>query len=241
MQIKKGEISEWQFRDEVLSELLERYGFMNKNDYEVALFHLLLINKFKGKTDTEISMYLRVPESKVKRLRYEEALRYSADTDSQIAEYKKQLTEMLLGRKYRVHNDRVQFAISDKMLRLYLNDLLLKNARFADTSFNVNIVSMTVDDFLFLLSEINADSDVLIKKMKKDFEDATANLPKDIVESLVDLGKETALIVIKKTLTEGMADKLENFTKALCSETQDKIDHAIKEKYMKLKNKIIKS
>ena len=94
---------------------------------------------------------------------------------------------------------------------------------------------------VFLLSEINADSDVLIKKMKKDFEDATANLPKDIVESLVDLGKETALIVIKKILTEGMADKLENFTKALCSETQDKIDHAIKEKYMKLKNKIIKS
>ena len=188
---------------------------MNKNDYEVALFYLLLENHYAGKSDYEISISMRIPESKIKRLRYEVSLRYSMNSGTE--QYKKELAALLLNRKYRIHNDRIQFAISDKMFRLYLSDALLKDGRFADTSFNVNIISMTADDLLFLISEINADSKALINKMKQDFKEKETELPKSVIEALTDLSKEAIKTIVEKTVTKGVADKLDEFTYAIYS------------------------
>ena len=206
-------VTEWQERNKVLQECLERFGSMNKNDYEVALFYLLLKYQYVGKSDYEISINMRIPESKVKRLRYEVGLRYSENSSTE--QYKENLANLLLGCKYRIHNDRIQFAISDKMFRLYLSDLLMKDGRFADTSFNVNIVSMTADDLLFLLSEINANSREIIEKMKTDFKDRETELPKSVIESLKDLGKDVVIAAAKKVATDDVASELGNFTNAL--------------------------
>lgn len=215
MNTDQFEITQWRERDKVLIECLERFGSMNKNDYEVALFYLLLENHYAGKSDYEISISMRIPESKIKRLRYEVSLRYSMNSGTE--QYKKELATLLLNRKYRIHNDRIQFAISDKMFRLYLSDALMKDGRFADTSFNVNIISMTADDLLFLISEINADSKALITKMKQDFKEKETELPKSVIEALTDLSKEAIKTIVEKTVTKGVADKLDEFTHAIYS------------------------
>ena len=50
------------------------FGSMNKNDFEVFIFsRLLQIERFKGKSNYDLSILLHIPESKIKRLRYEAA------------------------------------------------------------------------------------------------------------------------------------------------------------------------
>ena len=67
--------------NEVISKYLEKgFGTMNKNDFEVWIFHYLLEHELQGKKNYEISIALKIPESKVKRLRYEAELKYSNKT-----------------------------------------------------------------------------------------------------------------------------------------------------------------
>lgn len=215
-------INQWQKRDMVLKECLEHFGSMNKNDYEVALFYLLLEYQYSDLSDYEISIKMRIPESKVKRLRYEVNLRYICDSNTD--RYRKDLAVLLLNCKYRIHNDRIQFAISDKMFRLYISNVLMKDGRFADTSFNVNIISMTTADLLFLISKIDAESEKIIKKMKQDFKDKETELPKGVIEALTELSKETVMAIVEKTITESVAGKLKDFTSSL----YDKVKEIIK-------------
>lgn len=215
-------INQWQKRDMVLKECLEHFGSMNKNDYEVALFYLLLEYQYSDLSDYEISIKMRIPESKVKRLRYEVNLRYYNNSNTD--QYKKDLADLLLNCKYRIHNDRIQFAISDKMFRLYISNVLMKDGRFADTSFNVNIISMTTADLLFLISKIDAESEKIIEKMKQDFKDKETELPKGVIEALTELSKETVMAIVEKTITESVAEKLKDFTSSL----YDKVKEIIK-------------
>ena len=107
--------------NELLEKCFERFGSLNKNDYEVALFHLLLMNGYADKSDHFMSKMLQIPESKVKRLRYESYLVYPK-TDEEL---KEEFYALLKGRSYKMTNDnKIQFAVNDKMLRLYLNDKL---------------------------------------------------------------------------------------------------------------------
>ena len=207
-------VNEWKGKDEFLKTCFQRFGSMNKNDYEVALFHLLMQNEdYALKSDFEMSMYLQIPESKVKRLRYEESLVFQRFSKN----YNDQLAELLLKGKYRVHNERIQFAISDKHFRLYINDMLIKDGRFADSSFNSSIVSLTATDLLYLLEKINKKSAENLKKIRKDIEDGKRELEKNVAEAFSELSKD----VIKETLRTGMSkeliDSLESFCKTLYS------------------------
>ena len=152
--------------DQFLTECFQRFGSMNKNNYEVALFHLLMQSGYDDKSDFELSVHLQIPESKVKRLRYEESLVYPQSSNLSGDYYKQVLAELLLNRKYRVHNERIQFSISDKHLRLYINDVLNKDNRFADSSFNANIVSLTPADLLFLLEKAEVNTKDKIKAIR---------------------------------------------------------------------------
>ena len=68
--------------DAFFQKCITSFGSMNKNDYEVELLHLLFENGWKNKSDFEVSVDLKIPESKVKRLRYETYLVYEvSDTD----------------------------------------------------------------------------------------------------------------------------------------------------------------
>lgn len=50
---------------------------MNKNDFEVYIFNQIITDpNYAGKNDYELSIELAIPQTKVKRLRYESNLKY---------------------------------------------------------------------------------------------------------------------------------------------------------------------
>jgi hypothetical protein len=77
-------------RDAIQQYRERGFGSMNKNDFEVAIFNLLMQeDEMKGKSNYDLSWMLRIPESKVKRLAYESSLKYqSVDSNDSLSEYK---------------------------------------------------------------------------------------------------------------------------------------------------------
>ncbi len=207
--------------EDFFERCLQRFGSMNKNDYEVAIFHMLLNNDFAGKSDFAISLKLHIPESKVKRLRYEESLIYQNNKTNDV--YLKELGLMLVSRKYRVQNGRILFAISDKSLRLFLNDFLMMEGRFADSSFNSNIVSLSADDLLYLLEKTDNNNAAVIKSIRSDIEKSKKDLPKTITDILKDFAKNTAGNVIGKIVGKIAADELYTFLDDLSKRVKEKI------------------
>lgn len=146
----------------IIESYLERgFGSMNKNDFEVYIFSWLIQNHsdYKDASDNEISRKLKIPESKIKRLRYEAELRYgNNDTDVLWQKLRNYLSIV----NYRKEEDNVlRFSIPDKQVRLFLKDQLQAGNRFCDSSFSENIVVISIDDLLYLL-----DNGVVSKEEK---------------------------------------------------------------------------
>lgn len=168
--------------EKTLSEAIKEYikekgfGSMNKNDFEVYIFNECInnIEKYVGKSDYELSIMLRIPKLKVKRLRYEADLKYNANKD-----FKKQFYNLLNNRVYKIgDNQTIQFLIKDKSLRLYLEDLLDQFGSFADSSFNSDIVKLKASDFLTILS-VFEDKDDIIKYIKNKIENSEEKFHED--------------------------------------------------------------
>lgn len=180
---------------------------MNKNDFEVFIFNELLKtdDNCNNRSDFYISRYLRIPESKVKRLRYEANLVYSSDSVNEVDSFKDDFYKILKDRVYKtVGEEKIQFSITDKMLRLYLDDKLESFGSYADSSFNSNIVTITASDLILLISDFENKKDVL-EIVKKSLNESVVILPKnwdtileDGIEALAkDLGKKIAPNVTK--------------------------------------------
>ncbi len=185
-----------------LSEFINGYylehgfGTMNKNDFEVFIFHFLLSNQLKGMSDNNISRKLRIPESKVKRMRYEAELKYNKVDDSE-QEYKNRLIEMLSNRAYKLKDkNRIQFSIRDKAMRLYLNDILEEKGSFADSSFNGDIVTITANDLLLLLANFNEKNDLIVQ-IKESMKVNQESLPQNTSEKFSDGMKAVAKDLLK--------------------------------------------
>lgn len=122
------------------------FGSMTKNDFEVWIFNELLKGDLKSKSNYEISRVLQIPESKVKRLRYEADLRYSSidDTERRLYEILNQcLTTAHI--KDNGNDVQVQFAIEDRTVRKHLEFKLKQYGDFVDSSFNSEIISVRSD------------------------------------------------------------------------------------------------
>ena len=161
--------------DIVQDYLKKGFGSMNKNDFEVWIFHYLLKeNGYASKSDNQISRELKIPESKVKRLRYEADLVYPKDEES----FKKEFYEVLKNRVYKqVGDNKIQFVIRDKNLRLYLNDKLESFGSFADSSFNTDIVTVTAQDLVLLISDFENKKEIFqrVKSQVEKNTNATIN------------------------------------------------------------------
>ena len=99
---------------------------------------------------------------------------------------------------FKLTSDRIQFSISDKFLRLYLNNKLLDGYRFADSSFNSNIVSVTIDDLDYLLRNISINNDKrkeIINKIKEKTKEAAKGLPDSPKEKVVNFSLAIAKMI----------------------------------------------
>lgn len=167
-------------KDWLIEECLSRFGSMNKNDYEVALFTLLLRNGYSEMSDFDISRELKITETKVKRLRYESNLVYPNNTD-----LRNQLRVLLDKVKFRISDsNKIQFLIKDKNLRLYANDIFEAQGGFADSSFNSSIVSVTPEDLVSLLTVVfDGDKEkinITIHQVRNKLQDSSRKLPQTL-------------------------------------------------------------
>ena len=163
----------------------QHFGRLNKKDYELAVFHLLLQNELKDCSDFAISRRLKITEAKVKQLRYEVNLVIEKNDSA----YREELMQLMSIASYKFADGgkKIQFCVNDKMLRLFLNDQLNQIGSFADSSFNSNIVSVTAKDLLFLLgADKHADT---VKKINQSLRDNANDLPQDARQILVGLAQ----------------------------------------------------
>jgi hypothetical protein len=193
---------------------LERYGSMNKNDYEVMLFHYLLLNDFQDMTDYDISIRLKMPESKVKRLRYEANLVYSTKEEN----LDNTLLRLLEEGSFKLTSDRIQFSISDKYLRLFLNNKLEKKNHFADSSFNSNIISVTADDLDILINDLIIEKkkrELLIERIKDKIKKSAKSLPKSTQEKILNFSLSIMRVIGGKALDLLVTDSYEELKSLL--------------------------
>ena len=180
---------------ELLQDVIDKYlkrgfGSMNKNDFEVFIFSKLLdgsLDKsldYSLKSNYEISLALKIPESKVKRLSYEAKLKYSnnIENDCQSA-FLESIKKIKLQKERKNDNVNISFVVESISVRKYIEYKLKENGKFADFHFKSEVISINIDDFTELV-EVCAGSHFkndITKKIRND------NLPqiKDVVKDLI--------------------------------------------------------
>ena len=155
--------------DNDLKKFIDRYiergfGSMNKNDFEVAIFNYLITERdeYKKKSNYEISILLRIPETKVKRLRYEAALKKGNNNE---ADLKARVVEQIKQARIREDGKKIIFQVEDVLLKTYISSLLKKHGCACDGSFSPEIVAINADDYPYLLEEIYSKEEYA--KLKK--------------------------------------------------------------------------
>lgn len=136
--------------DFLTTYLKKGFGSMTKNDLEVWVFNELLKDPEKTNySDYDFSIELRIPQTKVKRLRYEAGLVYNTKNAE---EYNKEFLLLLRKAKVKSTNaELIQFAMEDKGLYLYIDSILKKGGRFSDRSHNNEIMQISRNDLVYLL------------------------------------------------------------------------------------------
>ena len=186
------------------------FGSMTKTDFEVMIFAELIQTSLRGMSDYQISCDLRIPESKVKRLRYEASLKYNILSEDDYRLMFKEIAQNAI-----IKDEKIILSIEDISLRKFINFKLKKNGKFSDTSFNSEIVVIRSKDFAELLKElyytqrelkqINDKIDKINESLSKKitFKDVISVFINASVahlgERLIDIGADSILKFIQNT------------------------------------------
>ena len=188
------------------------FGSMNKNDFEVFLFNEWL-KKHSGLSDYAISRQLRIPEAKVKRLRYEAAIVYAVDNNQE--QLKEEFIKDLTKAKYKKEDGKIRFLVHNKIVRQFINDILEQDGRFLDSSLTSSTVSMSVDDFIYTMDKVSSnriDKNEIIKNAKKMY-NKTEDFHKTFPEILKDILVEQAQNILGNYTTETLLMAVEAISK----------------------------
>lgn len=138
--------------DAIKEYLNHGFGSMTKNDFEVWIFHQLLCGELKGNTNREISIALRIPDTKVKRLRYEADLKWGSPNDD--AAYHDALVDVISKARLVRNRTQILLVIEDTALLKYL-DAKMKSANVAwDRSFNSENITIDFEQYETFCAEV---------------------------------------------------------------------------------------
>ena len=140
--LKTGSIS--------IEEFIDNFGLLNKTDYEVLVFKELLKDN-PNTTNFEFSRQLKLPVSKIKRLREEVVLRYE-ERNEQF--YQVQFVSLLKTKSDFNGKDEVRIQVEDADMRNYLLAILSEKNIISDTSFSRDILRIKKNDFFTLLTDV---------------------------------------------------------------------------------------
>ena len=174
------------------------FGTLNKSDYESLL--VFLLNKydssFSAQSTFQKSLLLKQPESKIRRLEYEGALKYGQhDIDAM----RVQVKDYLENRECVFDGDFVSFNIEDKFLYNFVSAYIKEQKHYVETSFNKDIITLSRDTFAQFIEDflITAPEAAQIKE-----KDGNTNL-KSVIGNVLEQAASTARsIIIGKLIFE---------------------------------------
>ena len=138
-------------------------GF-SKRDVDVLVFFLLLQDKRYTLPEDifKACRELKLSETKVRRLYQDAQLRYMQYDEE---EAKKKFVAVVESGAIEKKGEKLTFTIREPLLRQYFEEWVAKEKGFTDTSFNKNLVTLSVDTFYRVLDYI-ANQDLPIDTIK---------------------------------------------------------------------------
>lgn len=150
------------------SDFLEQYlalglGSMPKSDIDALVMFLLDRHGLDGSGplaplgNQTVSERLRVPVAKVKKLRYEAALKFGASAATGVRvedQAKARLLAALSAATLEPEGDKIVLVVEDSLAKNWLQGQLKINQQVFDHSFNTEIVRVSVDGLLAVLANL---------------------------------------------------------------------------------------
>lgn len=167
------------FTDKFLTKLLENgFDFMKEKELKIYILYLLLEDGqfVNGDGDIdfhEVSLILKISETKVRNLIYEVELKYRDNRS-----FVEQLISIIDKGKYEVSEDKIKFAVHNPLVKQYFEYEIRKLDGVSDGSFAKHIVTISKSTFEKLLLKLYGDSTKADKII--------ATLPENIKESITD-------------------------------------------------------
>ena len=169
--------------------LRDGLGVMTKKETEILVMSLL---ESQGgldmKSNHELSLLLRQPESTITNLRYQARLRYP-DTEEAFAE--RRLLWVLVKAEMEPNGKKIRLVIEDKFVRQFLHAKVKSEGVIVDTSFNREIVEVNGEKLADILGKIYGDEHG--KRWKADF------------KKLANSQHKVSLEELKKEFLKGLA------------------------------------
>lgn len=198
------------FSNEFLQEYLsDGFGVMSKREIDILIMNLLMkYGDLAKKSNHELSLLLRVPESTIKRLRYDARLRYKPDDAYIQREFLNVLSkanfELERNEESKIENVKFIFVMEDNYLRYDIQGRLKDKGMFADTSFNSEIIKIGYLSLVAVISEIcgeevGSDFKKKFKSLNKRAElDGIPKMLKDFaLDTLKSIGTAVVVSAIK--------------------------------------------
>jgi len=185
-----------QFANKFLTKFLENgFGSLPKREIEIYIMNLLLedgqfVNDDGDIDFHEISLILKLSETKVRNLICEVELKYKNDNN-----FLNQLIEIIEKERYEVDKDKIKFSIQSPLLKQYFEYEIRKLPNsISDGSFSKNIVTISQKTFEKLLNNLYKDDEKINK-----FIDKLPDDKKEIIKDKDSLFKEFVREFIKRS------------------------------------------
>jgi hypothetical protein len=144
---------------EFASQFIESYlqhglGVMSKKETEILVMHLLdECGCFDGRRNAnhDLSLLLRIPETRIASLRYEGKLRYPPKDPEEYARGK--LLNIIWLADPSADGKNIQIIIEDKYVRQHLTALAKRRNSVIDTSFNREIIDIQWEKLAAVMEE----------------------------------------------------------------------------------------
>lgn len=144
-------------------------GGWTKRDVDVLVFFLLLQDgRYSLPKDIfKACRELKLTEAKVRRLYQDAQIRYMQYSEE---EAKKRFIEVVESGAIEMKDKRITFTIREPLLRQYFEEWVANEQGFVDSSFNKNLVILSVDTFTRVLDHL-ANPNLPVEGIKDDLKE----------------------------------------------------------------------
>ena len=205
--------------EDLIKKYLDKgFGSMNKNAFEVFIFNEIMKNPYKileidseiKLSNYDISLKLKIPETKVKRLAYEADLVYGGENrETECCKKLLQAIEKVKFKCDKKENTKVSFVIEEFSVRKYLEHKLKQKGTFIDFATNNEVVIVSIEDFSELIKDLfpKEEQEAICKNLKKA---STANFKDVLTEILNSVAKKEVgnVIALSSKYLIGKAEEM---------------------------------